>query len=205
MYGWHDLVMAQPSYPKNLQASLESGDARLRWNRNPEADVASYAVYGALNENFVPSPANFITLVAATDSTVVLDPPADSLYYRISAIDADGYAGGYSLPAFFSTATSVGHEPARYEFALYQNVPNPFNPSTRISYDLPARSPVMLRVYDVDGRLVRKMVDAVQGPGAFSADWNGQNDQGHPVASGVYFYRLDAGPRVETRKMVFLK
>jgi flagellar hook assembly protein FlgD len=64
---------------------------------------------------------------------------------------------------------------------------------------------VTLRVYDVDGRLVRKMVDAVQGPGAFSADWNGQNDQGHPLASGVYFYRLDAGPRVETRKMVFLK
>jgi flagellar hook assembly protein FlgD len=64
---------------------------------------------------------------------------------------------------------------------------------------------VALRVYDVDGRLVRRMVDAVQGPGSFSVEWNGWNDQGHPVASGVYFYRLEAGPRVETRKMVFLK
>ena len=205
MYGSHVFVMDHPVYPKNLHASLEGGDARLTWNRNPEPDIENYAVYGDVNGDFVPSISNFITLVAATDSTVVLDPPADSLYYRISTIDTDGYAGGYSYPAFFSTATGVDYGPARYVFALHQNVPNPFNPSTRISYDLPARSPVTLRVYDVDGRLVRKMVDAVQGPGAFSADWNGQNDRGYPVASGVYFYRLDAGPRIETRKMVFLK
>jgi hypothetical protein len=205
IYGWHDLVMAQPSYPKNLSAALEGGDARLTWNRNPEPDIASYAVYGALNEDFVPSPANFVALVAAADSTVILDPPADSLYYRICAVDTDGYAGGFSDPAFFSTATSIPHEPARYEFALYQNVPNPFNPSTRISYELPARSAVALRVYDVDGRIVRTVVDAEQGPGSFSVEWNGWNDRGHPVASGVYFYRLEAGTRVETRKMVFLK
>jgi len=205
IYGSHAFVMDYPVYPKNLHASLDAGLARLTWNKNPEPNIANYAVYGDIAEDFVPSEANFVTLVAATDSTVALDPPADSLYYRISAIDADGYAGGYSLPTFFSTATGVDDGPARYVFALHQNVPNPFNPSTRISYDLPARSPVTLRVYDVDGRLVRKMVDAVQGPGAFSADWNGQNDQGHPLASGVYFYRLDAGPRVETRKMVFLK
>jgi len=205
IYGWHNPAMAQPSYPKNLHAALDNGDARLTWNRNPEPDVENYAVYGASNADFVPSLANFITLVTAADSTVVLDPPADSLYYRISAIDADGYAGGFSDPAFFSTATSVPHEPARYDFTLHQNVPNPFNPSTRITYELPARSAVALRVYDVDGRLVREMVDAVQGPGSFSVEWNGWNDHGHPVASGVYFYRLEAGARVETRKMVFLK
>jgi len=52
---------------------------------------------------------------------------------------------------------------------------------------------------------VRRMVDVVQGPGSFSVEWEGRNDEGHAVASGVYFYRLQAGPRVETRKMVFLK
>ncbi|MCI0479455.1 T9SS type A sorting domain-containing protein, partial [Candidatus Uhrbacteria bacterium] len=205
MFGWHDAVMAQPSYPKNLHAALEGGDARLTWNRNPELDVVSYVVYGALNEDFVPSLANFVTLVASTDTTVILDPPADSLYYRISAVDTDGYAGGFSDPAFFSTATSIPHEPARYEFTLHQNVPNPFNPSTRITYELPARAAVTLRVYDVDGRLVRTIVDSVHGPGSFSAEWNGWNDRGQPVASGVYFYRLTADSRVETRKMVFLK
>jgi hypothetical protein len=205
IYGSHAFVMDHPVYPKNLHASLDGGRARLTWAKNPESNIANYAVYGDMNENFVPAVSNFITLVAATDSTVVLDPPADSLYYRISAIDTDAYASGYSLPAFFSTATGVDDGPARYVFALHQNVPNPFNPSTRISYDLPARSPVTLRVYDVDGRLVRKMVDAVQGPGAFSVEWEGRNDEGHPVASGVYFYRLEAGTRVETRKMVFLK
>ena len=205
IYGSHIFVMDHPVYPKNLHASLEGGDARLSWNRNPEPDIAGYAVYGDMTEEFVPSPANFITLVAGTDSTVVVDPPADSLYYRVSAIDTDGYASGYSLPAFFTTATGVDDGPARCEFALRQNVPNPFNPSTRISYDLATRSPVTLCVYDVDGRLVRRMVDVVQGPGSFSVEWEGRNDEGHAVASGVYFYRLQAGPRVETRKMVFLK
>jgi len=148
---------------------------------------------------------NFMTLVAGTDSSVALGLPADSLYYRISAVDADGYASGYSLPAFFSPATGIGDPPAGYAFALHQNVPNPFNPATRIAYELPARMPVSLRVYDVDGRLVRNLIDTVEGPGLFSVSWEARNDAGEPVASGVYFYRLVAGPRSETKKLIVLK
>ena len=62
-----------------------------------------------------------------------------------------------------------------------------------------------LRVYDVDGRLVRSLVDTVEGPGLFSESWEARNDADEPVASGVYFYRLVAGPRSETKKMVVLK
>jgi flagellar hook assembly protein FlgD len=84
-------------------------------------------------------------------------------------------------------------------------VPNPFNPSTRISYELPSRDAVSLKVYDVDGRLVRTLVSVVQGPGSFSVEWTGRNDNGEPVASGVYFYKLQAGSFVDAKKMVFLK
>ncbi len=205
IYGSHAFTMDQPSYPKNLGASSSGGQVLLSWSRNPEGDVASYAVYGDEAQDFIPSLTNFVTLVAGTDSSVALALPPDSLYYRISAVDADGYAGGYSAPAFFSPVTGIGDRPAGYAFALHQNVPNPFNPATRIAYELPERMAVSLRVYDVDGRLVRSLVEKVEGPGLFSVAWEGRNDAGEPVASGVYFYRLVAGPRAETKKMVFLK
>jgi hypothetical protein len=205
IYGSHAFVMDQPSYPKNLRATREGVRPVLWWNLNPESDVAHYAVYGGLTEDFVPTLANFITLVAGTDSTVSLDPPADSLYYRISAVDNDGYAGGYSKAVLYSPTATAVRSPTTYPFALHQNVPNPFNPSTKMSYELPTKTDVKLTIYDVDGRLVQRLVDGVQGPGLFSVTWGGRNQVGEPVASGVYFYQLQAGACVQTKKMVFVK
>jgi hypothetical protein len=102
-------------------------------------------------------------------------------------------------------ATAIDNPVVRHRFELGQNIPNPFNPITRISYELPSRVPVTLTVYDVDGRLVKTLVSETKGPGAFTTAWEGKNDNGEPVASGVYFYRLNAGGFVQTKKMVFLK
>jgi hypothetical protein len=206
IFGSRDFVMAQPSFPKNLTATRQVAHVLLEWGRNPEGDVENYAVYGGLTSDFAPGLSTFITLVSGADSSVTVDPPADSLFYRVSAVDADGYAGGYSAPVLYSpTSTSVSR-PGSYRFALRQNVPNPFNPSTKISYELPVRAAVVLSVYDVDGRLVRTLVDTAQGPGTFSVPWDGRNDDGGWVASGVYFYRLTAaGLGVQTKKMVFVK
>jgi hypothetical protein len=204
-YGSHAFQMDQPSYPKDLSASFDSGRVRLTWRKNPEGDVSGYAVYSGVTEHFVPSILNFATLVPSADSTVTLDLPTDSVYYRISAVDASGYASGYSALVAFSSATAIDDHPGSYVFALRQNVPNPFNPVTRISYELPVETEVSLSVYDVEGRLVRKLVDSVEGPGSFSVTWEAVNDRGLPVASGVYFYRLQAGSRTETRKMAILK
>lgn len=95
-------------------------------------------------------------------------------------------------------------------FRLYENYPNPFNPSTRIEYELPGRTHVRLMVYDVLGRLVRTLVDAEQSSGRFSAIWDGTNDSGVQMASGMYLYRLEATEgagrsSVLSRKMLFLK
>jgi hypothetical protein len=90
--------------------------------------------------------------------------------------------------------------------ALYQNVPNPFNPTTTIRYDVPAAGAIVdLAIYDVAGRLVKRLAAGFQQPGAKTAVWDGRNDRGQEVASGVYFYRLRAGAFVGTRKMVLLK
>jgi hypothetical protein len=91
-------------------------------------------------------------------------------------------------------------------FALYQNVPNPFQgASTRIVFSLPQAEDAQLRVFDVQGRLVRTLVNGRVNAGRHMIDWNGRNDLNREVASGVYFYRLSAGEKEATRKLVFLK
>ncbi|HQL23465.1 MAG TPA: FlgD immunoglobulin-like domain containing protein, partial [candidate division Zixibacteria bacterium] len=83
--------------------------------------------------------------------------------------------------------------------------PNPFNPSTQITFALPQAGPVTLRVYDVQGRLVRTLANGPFDAGVHSVEWNGTDGTGSAVASGVYLYRLSAGETVVTRKMILMK
>jgi hypothetical protein len=85
-------------------------------------------------------------------------------------------------------------------FELQANYPNPFNPSTTISYRLPARSHVMLKVFDVSGREIATLANGVEEPGYKSVPWDANG-----VVSGVYFYRLQAGDFVQTRKLLLLR
>lgn len=91
------------------------------------------------------------------------------------------------------------------EFVLRQNFPNPFNPATTVEFALPQANPVKLRVYNVGGQLVRTLVDDYLETGFYSYRWDSRNDHGQKVASGVYFYRLEAGPYGQTRRMLLLK
>ena len=91
-------------------------------------------------------------------------------------------------------------------FALYRNVPNPFNPTTRIEYELPRPGVVTLHIYDATGRLVRVLVDGVhQQAGGHSVGFDGRSDSGRRLASGVYFYHIQAGGISQVRRMVLLK
>ncbi|MDL1891391.1 T9SS type A sorting domain-containing protein, partial [Sphingobacteriales bacterium CHB3] len=93
-------------------------------------------------------------------------------------------------------------------FILSQNYPNPFNPSTTISYGLPTASQVSLKIYNVLGQAIATLRDEIQGPGAYSVQWD---NQGSSVSSGVYFYRLEAkpvdgsAPYTGFKKMILLK
>jgi hypothetical protein len=91
-------------------------------------------------------------------------------------------------------------------FMLFPSFPNPFEDATTIRYSLPSAGRVALRVYDVSGRTVKTLVDdSSVSAGEHTVHWNGDNDAGSRVASGVYFYRIEAGPHVETRRMVLLR
>jgi len=91
------------------------------------------------------------------------------------------------------------------DFALQQNFPNPFNPETTIQYQLARRAPVLLEIFNILGQRVATLVNEVQKAGKYSLVWNGRDQHGNRVASGLYIYRLKADTFVETRKMVLTR
>lgn len=90
-------------------------------------------------------------------------------------------------------------------FSLGQNHPNPFNPSTEINFALPVASEVTLEVYNIAGQKVSTVANGFFEAGEHSVIWNSQSDNGQPLASGVYFYRLKAGAFTDTKKMILMK
>jgi len=91
------------------------------------------------------------------------------------------------------------------EFALYNNYPNPFNPTTVLDYDIPENSFVKITVYDMMGRRVKTLVNTNQSAGFKSVVWDATNIVGQPVAAGVYIYTIVAGDFRQTKKMAFIK
>jgi hypothetical protein len=91
------------------------------------------------------------------------------------------------------------------EFVLYQNYPNPFNPSTTIQYELPAYTNVQLKIYDILGNELRTLVNESQQPGKKIYQWDGKDDSGRVVSSGVYFYQLRTKEFLQTKKLMLLK
>jgi len=103
-----------------------------------------------------------------------------------------------------STSASVAEGLPR-EFSVSPNYPNPFNPTTTIKYDLPAAGPVELVVYSLLGGRVRTLISREMEAGYHQVEWDGRNDSGVPVTSGVYLYRFRAGDYLMIRKMILLK
>lgn len=103
--------------------------------------------------------------------------------------------------------TAIDDEPPvlPVESRLYQNRPNPFNPVTTIRFDVAVATHVRLRVFDVTGRVVRTLVDRHLPVAEHVVEWDGRDDRGRALSSGVYFYRLDAGELAVTKKLVLLK
>jgi hypothetical protein len=100
-------------------------------------------------------------------------------------------------------------QPIPMTFELSQNYPNPFNPSTTIRFGVPAHvgesAAVQVRIYNTLGELVRTLVNEKMLPGQYAVEWNGKNDRGETVATGIYIYQLVTGGFKQTKKMSFLK
>ncbi len=133
-------------------------------------------------------------------------PAADECLIRASAIDgsvSDVSDAPFSID--FPTGVARMNDEIPTEFALEQNYPNPFNPETRITYQLPERSDVTLQVYNVQGSAVATLVSQTQAAGTYMLTWNGKDDHGNQMPSGVYFYRISAENFNETKRMMLMK
>ncbi len=138
--------------------------------------------------------------IFAVDETILVR-------FRLSA-DANTNGWGWAIDniRIQDGATSVSQTVARpASFAMAQNFPNPFNPTTTITYTLPEATSVTLQIFNILGRAVRTIKTERQVPGGHRLTWDGLDDSGAPLASGVYLYRIMTGSTVRTRKMTLLK
>jgi hypothetical protein len=91
------------------------------------------------------------------------------------------------------------------EFAMHQNYPNPFNPVTSVRYDIPTTSNVTISVYSLLGKKVKTLTSSVHQPGFYSTQWNGTNDMGSAVSSGVYICKINSDRYTAIKKMILMK
>lgn len=137
------------------------------------------------------------TLVLTQNATLSVDRPITVNGYVVDG-SVELEAGVYKLA--FADRRFV---PSR--LALYQNNPNPFNPTTDITFDLPHRAEVKLEVYNMLGQRVRTLVSGELAAGRYTVRWDGTDESGRELVSGVYFYRLTTGGETLTKRMVLLR
>ncbi|MGD8395436.1 MAG: FlgD immunoglobulin-like domain containing protein [Candidatus Eiseniibacteriota bacterium] len=204
--GWHRFrTTATPVELSRFEAIGDVGQITVLWSTRFERDHLGFHLWRAP----ASSPEAFERL---TDALIGPDAAEDHVYTHVDRDVVGGETYLYRLEAIDRSGGSESYGPVRgtargrpFVLALAQNVPNPFNPTTRIAYELPAPGVVRLAVYDIDGRLVRRLVDGERDAGPHTARWDGVDRDGRPVSSGIYFSRLEADGRVLTRKMLLVK
>ena len=187
---------------------FESGDIlHVFWIATDDVNVDSVAIEYSLNAGMLWT---LITSGEPNDSlyswVIPADIQSDSCIVQVTAWDPSFNTGSGVSAGLFTiqnTATGVDEIPA--VTSLLQNYPNPFNPSTTIRYRLSKRTHVSLKIYSINGSLIRSLVDERQHSGYKQIVWDGKDEGALPVASGVYFYRLVAGEFVQTKKMILLR
>ncbi len=153
-----------------------------------------------------------LALQGIDDSTYVISEvfnPADSTYSRTITSSAP-YANRTFLRVISGSGTSVSIQDERIvlpsDYQLHANYPNPFNPTTTLSFTLPLEKAVSVRIYDITGRLVRTLINNQVFPaGTFDVSWDGTSDAGTAVASGSYLYSMEYGNFRQSRTMVLAK
>ena len=197
----------KPTTPSNIVASLlPDKTVNLRWADPEDTDFQYFAIYRSTTSGFDPKGMQpYITLTGTNyiDKNVAI---GNNYYYRFSAFDFSGNESVYS-PEINAFITKVdergGGVPTAY--ALEQNYPNPFNPETTIKYELPASSHVRLNIYTALGQKVRQLVDYTQPAAYHRVVWDGRDNAGNLLPSGVYFYRLETEKFTAIKKMVMMK
>ena len=191
-----DLVLAV----ENLGSSTASSVTGVVTTSDPDIVIvdgtASFGSIGSGSQVDNSASPFVLTVAAEPDSSVV------ELELHLST---GSRYDTYDILTLTINITGTGIEGIEPRFALAQNAPNPFSAGTRIAFSLPTPADAELAVYNVVGRRVATLIDGTIPAGPHHVEWNGTDDAGRRMASGIYFYRLTAGDREESRKMILLK
>ncbi|MFQ6091535.1 MAG: choice-of-anchor D domain-containing protein [bacterium] len=186
----------------HLSVQFGDGWATVLWETAYEEKIAGFNVYRLVQAGLRPTVEHRLnsTLITGSHSYSFVDKtatPGEIYYYWIEAV---GFDGATSFLGSVSGRVSVPRS-----CVLSQNYPNPFNPETHIDYIVNGRENVSLVIYNSLGQRVRVLVEGPQVPGTYTVTWDGRDDDGNLVPSGMYLYRITIGPTSETKKMVMLK
>lgn len=199
--GMYILEFDPPPTPTFISAFLATGSDRaveLSWSVHTDDDIRGFRVYRTADGTGRRELANTGGLIGPgerrfTDAT---GRRGISYEYVLAVVLADG-SEIVSIP---SIACACG-----LDIVLRPNYPNPFNPATTISFELPERTRVELSIFDARGTHVRTLIDGPRDGGRQSVEWDGRDGRGTAVGSGIYFCRLTAGKKTLTRKLTLVK
>ena len=187
-------------------------DVLLQWSVASQSNNLGWEVYRSTDNRIFTKVSDIIAGDGTSDefsSYSYVDgnlPLADVLYYYLNQIDLDGTTTRSQVMEVLLSPTAVSQQALPMVNELRQNYPNPFNPETTISYDLSTELIVTLTIYDLSGQVIRTLVDdQAMSAGQYQSIWDGRDESGVKVASGVYFYQLRAGEFTAKKKMTLLQ
>jgi hypothetical protein len=195
-------IELDPTIDTQLQASsveFKGMDILVRWTLSDISENATFKVFRAVVSSGVftrVDKGNIIReglIFSFTDDSAEKDI---SYRYRVTVLDENDEKVLFETGPVLAPAGTL---------ALYPNYPNPFNPATVIRYDIPERSHVRLEIFDAAGRRLKTLVDDMQEKGPKTVSWNGIDNKGNMLASGVYFSRLTVGKETRSQKLLMLR
>ncbi|HOT98119.1 MAG TPA: SdrD B-like domain-containing protein [bacterium] len=199
----HILVPVELS---SFTARSSQGKVILNWTTQSETENLGFHILRAESENGIYTRVNKELIQGAGTTSSVSSysytdeselKPSASYYYKLVDVDYKGRLNAHG------PVNAVVEVPTKH--ALEQNYPNPFNPETRINFSLKEAGRVALTIYNVRGEAVRTLISGPMNAGAHMVVWDGRNDYGQPLPSGMYIYTMRVNNFEEKRTMMFLK
>ncbi len=195
-----------PAELASFDGALQSDKVVLNWSTVSQTNNAGWRITRSVDGENFEAVGDFVQGAGTADALMDYTfedkelPGVDKVYYRLEQVDLDGSVSQSNVIEVLLGARM----PLPTEFAV--NVyPNPFNPSTTITYSLPEAAPVTVVIYDVLGQQVRQLISQNNAPGRYQVQWDARDSQGRSVASGVYIAKINAGTSTLSQKMLLLK
>ena len=190
----------------SFTASVENSEIRLTWITQTETENLGFHLFRSLLEqnDYIKITQEIVRgagTSAQPHSYSYIDravEPDNTYFYKLADVDFNG-----TMEFHGPVSATLGSLPTEYDLA--QNYPNPFNPNTSIGFALPEAGLATLTIYNLIGQRVRTLISKSLEPGEHSVQWDGMDEQGEPLASGVYLYRLQAGEFSAVKKLTLMK